>query len=306
MGALGDDDDWDFLDSSVLPPVITDRTASETPEADMSLRNCTVDMESIEDKNGVTTTNDILSEKNLTPVQEADFATINEYHRPPRKSRRILSDSRIVHVPPPPPSSHPPPPPIPYPYLRLVINSSTQLLDRIGCEDGLFELPPPSIGQVYLATYPFGDKDVKKWSWLFAADIENKVVAQIKRGSGEDAEPICNGSRKHVSQDNGMQFAFLSCALDTAVVPEDTSHNVRFFVVVQNRLWQNGVKLLIAESRKAAGILIYFELLHGGSVPFVGAMVHDCQSGREKRYKRVTSFEEAVGLYKRGIVGVFC
>ena len=65
----------------------------------------------------------------------------------------------------------------------------------------------------------------------------------------------------------------LSRALDTDVVPETTT-DACYLIVTQNRHRPAGSKLQIAESRKAAGILMYYEVLRGDSIMFVGAMAN--------------------------------
>jgi len=94
----------------------------------------------------------------------------------------------------------------------------------------------------------------------------------------------------------------LSRALDTEVVPEDDekAKDVRYWIVVQNRVRLNGVKLLIAKSRKAAGMHLFYEMLNGHSVVFVGAVVVGAKATRDEDGKRkklgfrcVGSLEEA-------------
>lgn len=94
----------------------------------------------------------------------------------------------------------------------------------------------------------------------------------------------------------------LSRALDTEVVPEDDekAKDVRYWIVVQNRFRSTGVKLLIARSRKAAGMHLFYEMLNGHSIVFVGAVVVGAKAPRDEDGKRkklgfrcVESLEEA-------------
>ena len=294
------EDEWTLVVPITQPQTSMDTTACESPNmADAPVQDSTMDNknDTNEDKN-----KDGCTCENNAPLRREDSKdSIEKEHCRPRRTNRRRPTSPDYYPPPIPIYS--PPPPMPFPYQSSRISSSTQLLDQFGKEDGVFELPYPVNGRVYVATYPFGDRDVQKWSWLFATGIEDEYIV---RESEEQARPSRGNRNRYSARDEDMSSVYLSRALDVNVVPEDTKHSVRFFIVTESPGRSSSFKLLVAESRKAASMLIYYEMLKGDSVLFVGAMVHECKTGRPKRYKKVSSLEEAVALYNKGAVGVIC
>lgn len=202
-----------------------------------------------------------------------------------------------------------------------VITSSAQLLEKVSKYDGIADMPFPARGSVYLTTFPFTDRDVKKWSWLFSLGIEDTFLVESGRGrvtdndsDGEDAtfphvRPIRRGRDRSPYYDPGtadIPSAFLSRALDTEIVPEDTE-KIKYIIVTQNRHRPAGSKLLYAESRKAAGMLMFYELLKGDSIMFVGAMLHQEKKNiHPKKFKMVQTLEEGLQAQDEGFVGVVC
>src|SRR5262245_41598721 len=179
--------------------------------------------------------------------------------RPTRQSRHIrrsfprrysVSPVRVI-------SRHDSVPTIP------LIASSVQLLSNINY-DGIADMPDADRSSIYLTTFPFTDRDVKKWSWLFEQGVEDVWV--LERGiksldeDDEDDEDdfisrrgrgvrVCRNRRRNRSpfynnyNGNDIASVFLSCALDTDVIPESTE-NVRYFIVVGNKNRPHGgVKL---------------------------------------------------------------
>ncbi|KAF2800037.1 hypothetical protein K505DRAFT_32366 [Melanomma pulvis-pyrius CBS 109.77] len=194
----------------------------------------------------------------------------------------------------------------------IMVNSSAELLSKVGKYDGIADLPFPARSSVYLATFPFTDKDVKKWTWLLSRTVEDTFLNE-PGNDDEDVYPSANRFRgrnrspyyEPINANVDIPSVFVSRALDTAVVPEDSGHKVRYLLVVQNRGRPQGSKLLIAESRKAAGIMLYYEALSGNSVLFVGAVVHQGKKlGRN--LVKVETLEEAVKVLEDGVVGVVC
>jgi hypothetical protein len=195
------------------------------------------------------------------------------------------------------------------------VRSSTQLLEKVGVDDSIIDLPIMGRGNIYLATYDFGDKDVKKWSWLFAANIEEEYLTETSRvdSNGNDVPGVervrqrpNNFSTVYDAGPIDVPCVYLSRALDTEIVPEDTEHQVRYLIVTKTRGRASGSQLLVAESRKAAGSMMYYEILKGGSVVFVGATVHQCQTVQPKKFKKVASLEEAICAQDEGYVGIIC
>lgn len=202
-----------------------------------------------------------------------------------------------------------------YPAL---FDKSSYLLDAVGKIDTIVDLPRPSRGVVYITTFPFTNKDVKKWAWLFSVNIEETFLEEDNRSRGRDIElnegeilgPIVRRARNESPYyDPGtmdIPSIYLSRALNPEIVAEDTK-DVSYLIVMQNRHRPAGSKLLVAESRKAAGIVMYYEALKGDSVVFVGAVkgwgekkVHP------KKFRRVESLEEAMKVKGEGFVGVVC
>lgn len=222
---------------------------------------------------------------------------------------------------------------------NVLLSSSSSLLEKINDYDGVADLPFPARGGVYLTTYPFSDKDVQRWSWLLGSGIEEQWVNEPRKrrvnnddDDDDDSDDdrlfnrgrgvrIFNDDRRRIRSPgydplgNEMSSVFLSRALDTTVVPEEGEEKVKFVIVVQNRS-KNGssaeaARLLVAESRKATAMLMYYEVLNGTSVPFVGAVPANAKlTGSKKKkvqFKKVETVDEAVKLYKEdGVVGVVC
>lgn len=245
--------------------------------------------------------------------------------RLPRPARRVPQPPRRFEYSPPPPRWPAPDPATP------LLNSSVQLLEQLNY-DGLADLPYPARSSIYLSTYPFTDKDVKEWSWLFQLGIEGKFLS--KQGDLQDdcddeddwmypgdrrgriavrSIPHHRGRRDRsptYAYDSGadIPYVYLSRALDAAVVPESSEKEFTFVIVVRNRgRVGGGAKLLTARSRKAAGILIYYEALIGHSVVFLGAMKEDVERGTKFRnYKQAENVEEAVTISGGDVVGIIC
>ncbi|KAL5385298.1 hypothetical protein DPSP01_004757 [Paraphaeosphaeria sporulosa] len=243
----------------------------------------------------------------------------DEFVRPPRLARPAR------RVPPPPPRWPTTDPAAP------ILNSSVQLLDQLNY-DGLADLPYPAKSSIYLSTFPFTDKDVRDWSWLLQLGIEGKFLSKqgdMRDDDGDDEDDwfypgdrrgritvrsVPHRGRRDRSPiypyDHGAEIScvYLSRALDAAVVPESSEMEFRFVIVVRNSgRVGGGIKLLTAGSRKAAGILIYYEALVGYSVVFVGAMKEGVEKGtKASKYKRAETVEEAATMANEGVVGVIC
>ncbi|KAJ4344913.1 hypothetical protein N0V95_006113 [Ascochyta clinopodiicola] len=236
-------------------------------------------------------------------VRRDSIESIDSDYPRPRRAGRV----------PPPPRHYPAPAP-PYPE-PPTLNSATQLLERVGKEDGLMELPIQAHTNVYLTTYPFGAKDVKKWSWLLAAGVEEEYLAETSAAIGLNGKPLPSVERVRQRRNEfpvydpgniDIPSIYLSRALDVDVVPEASKLNIRYLIVVQNRHRPAGSKLLVAESRRAAGVIMYYEALRGESVVFVGATVHRCGTVAPEMFRKVESLEEAVSVREEGYVGIVC
>ncbi|KAF2277463.1 uncharacterized protein EI97DRAFT_292530 [Westerdykella ornata] len=201
----------------------------------------------------------------------------------------------------------------PEPFCIPAIHSSAKLLAQLNTYDGVVDLPFPARSSVYLTTFPFTRRDVIKYSGLFAHPAEGVFISETKHTLTEfDEYPVYPNRPPRnrgdyydpIPFEDNLPRIFLSRALDTAVVPEDKG--AKFWIVVQSRQRPNARKLLVMESRKAAGIVIYYEALNGNSVIFVGAVLGERKTGAGIKMKKVDSLEEAVKAQEEGVVGIIC
>ncbi|KAF2467451.1 uncharacterized protein BDR25DRAFT_305519 [Lindgomyces ingoldianus] len=210
------------------------------------------------------------------------------------------------------------------PARSTMISSSTALLGKVSNFDGIADLPFPARSSVYLATFPFTDRDVKKWSWLFVHGVEDTFIG--RRGErevdvdvdefGYPLPPVYHHRRARSPYydpvNTDVPSIFLSRALDTGVVPEpsgkeDANAGLKYWIVVQNAKGKSW-KLLIADNRTAAGIMIYYEALNGNSIPFVGAVLGDRKKGERVKFERVEGLEDMASIREKeeGTMGVVC
>lgn len=300
------DDEWTVLSPTPLLPSNMDTATYELPKADEALpHECTINTKPTVDENKHH--DDCTCDRKPVLVRKDSIESIDEDYRPPRRAARPIPPHRYT------PSPHYIPP-VSY-YESRSLNSATQLLEKVGKEDGIINLAVPLIRSVYIATYPFGDKDVKKWSWLMAAGIEEEYLVETSRNADYNGDNVLGVERvrhrrnEFPTYDVGnteIPSVYLSRALDVEVIPEDSQLNVRYLVITQNRHRPAGAKLLVAESRKAAGVMMFYETLKGDSIVFVGATVHQCKVVHSKNFKKVASLEEAVQVQDVGFVGVVC
>jgi len=196
-----------------------------------------------------------------------------------------------------------------------MVNSPNVLLSKVGNYDGVADLPFPARSSIFLATFPFTDNDVKKWAWLLSRGVEDtflnepgndddEVYPTMTRNRGRNRSPYYDGP---VVINNDIPSVYVSRALDSTVIPEDTKEKIKYMIVVQNRNNPRSGKLVVAEGRKAAGILLYYEALSGNSIAFVGATVDAGKKLGRKKLVKVDTVEEAVKLTEEeGVVGIIC
>jgi len=199
----------------------------------------------------------------------------------------------------------------------IMVNSPNILLSKVGNYDGVADLPFPARSSMFLATFPFTDKDVKKWTWLLSRGVEDtflnepgsnddEIYPTITRNRGRNRSPYYNYNEPVVIN-NEIPSMYVSKALDSSIIPEDTKENVRYLIVVQHPHTSRSSKLIVAEGRKAAGIFLYYQALSGISIPFVGAIVDTGKKLGHKKFVKVDTLEEAVKLTtEEGVVGVVC
>jgi hypothetical protein len=162
---------------------------------------------------------------------------------------------------------------------------------------------------LYLTTHAFSDADVQNISWLF---INGKL------DSWTDRVMTCfmvNISMREYTQGPIVErfdvpIARLGMAL-RAVAQADLP-KVKYVIAVQSRNYSMSYKILVSQTRKAAGVDLFYELLNGASVAFVGAVLKDVAIPVEHphkqpamQFKRVGSVKEAEKL-GQGTVGIIC
>jgi hypothetical protein len=300
------DEQWDFINPpTTMATIVTEQPSAPTPAPKIEVTINTKPTEKKEAKPKLARQN---TDESL--FTDSDVEVVRP--RPARRSRRY---------------SISPPPPRRFPSVSItpMLSSSTQLLENVNY-DGIADMPFPGRSSIYLTTFPFTERDVKKWSWLFAHGVEDVWLKPGDKNAGDDDDdeetdewfydgggrylpPPRNVRNRRRDFDAGIvdvSSVYLSRALDTTVVPEDTDKKVKYIIVVQNRSKPSGgVKLLTAESRKAAGIALYYEALTGNSVVFVGAVVGDVGK-KAKKFKKADSVDDAKVLTDGSVVGVIC
>ncbi|KAF2682416.1 hypothetical protein K458DRAFT_58350 [Lentithecium fluviatile CBS 122367] len=305
------DDQWDIINPPTLAPTTMATNEQPAPAAspkfEVTINTKPADNSKPEPlKPARQTTNDSDLSNSDVDVEEVIRP------RPARRNRRNTSYSPVRIY-----NRYPPLPVTP------MLNSSTQLLENVGY-DGIADMPYPGRANIYLTTFPFTDRDVKKWSWLFAHGVEDMWLTAGEKSArdddDEDSMDECfddgrgrypRPARNHRRNFNAVgtvdvSSVYLSRALDTAVIPEDTPEKVKYLIVVQNRSKPSGgAKLLTAESRKAAGIALYYEALTGNSIVFVGAVVGNVGK-KAKKFRKVEGVDEAKNVSEAGAVGVIC
>jgi hypothetical protein len=313
MTSTIDDDQWDFI----KPPSSTTTTttmaatteqpsSTPTPSTEPKIE-VTINTKSAEKKN----TPKLAREHSIDSTLSASDVDVEEIPRPrPARRTRRYSVSPVRY------NRFPSVPQTP------MLNSSAQLLEQVGF-DGIADMPFPGRNSIYLTTFPFTNRDVKKWSWLFIHGVEEMwLTAGSESGRDNDDDDdifdddFYDGARcvPRVTRNrrvfNGpmvdVPSVYLSRALDTSVIPEDTTERVKYLIVVQNRSKPSGgAKLLTAESRKAAGITMFYEALTGNSVVFVGAVVGSVGK-TTKKFRKATDVAEAKGMNEGGVIGIVC
>jgi hypothetical protein len=304
------DDEWTVLNPTPSQTTDMDSITHELPNvASVDTVEHTINAKPVVDEKKDTV--ECICDAKPKLVRKDSFESIDDDYRRPRPAGRPQNAPIPRRYTPSPGRYYPAPH-----YESRTLNSSTQLLEKVGKDDGIVDLPVPARGSIYFTTYPFGDKDVKKWSWLFAAGIEEEFLTEASRGVDMDGNSIPSVERVRQRHDRNLYYnsgeidipsVYLSRALDTEAVPDDGEHKIHYLIVIQNRFRPAGIKLLVAESKKAAGIMMYYEVLRGDSVLFVGATVHQCKKTvHPKMFRKVASLEEAVSIQDEGYVGIIC
>jgi len=161
--------------------------------------------------------------------------------------------------------------------------------------------------QLYVTTYPFSDADVQKVSWLFRVGTldgwTDKITPYTVNTSTREYPPT------PFIETTNVPIARLSLALG---LPQGSSSKVKYLLVSRSKSGPEPHKLVVSHSRKAAGVDLFYEVLNGNSIVFVGAVLKHVAIPVEYphkqpaiKFKQVESVKEAEEVGD-GVVGVIC
>jgi hypothetical protein len=164
---------------------------------------------------------------------------------------------------------------------------------------------------VYATTYPFTNADLQNLAWLFTYGKldgwTDKIAQFYVLASSRDYIPPLLPDR--------IEMPILRMSAALRVLPPQEEDKVKYVIVAQNRNMPMSHKLLISHSRKAAGMDIFYELLNGNSVVFIGLVLKHVAIPVEALHKypavqftRVDSVQAALGVAETGDgkVGILC
>jgi hypothetical protein len=191
-------------------------------------------------------------------------------------------------------------------YEENIINNSSELLafvDRPNVDAcvgvGRHRQEP------YITTHPFADSDVQNISWLFTIGrLDGWTDKLMSFYTVNTYQPPPFLERIDVP------IVRLGAAL--RVLQEESLAKVKYVMGIQSRNSPASYKLIVSHSRNAAAVDIFYEILNGNSIVFVGAVLKDaaipveCPHGLPVvKFKRVESIKEAENA-GNGVVGIIC
>jgi hypothetical protein len=155
---------------------------------------------------------------------------------------------------------------------------------------------------IYATTYPFTDADVQSLAWLFTYGKldgwTHKIAHFHGPASSRDYMPL-------PPERIGIPILRMSAAL--RVLPKEEEDKVKYVIVSQHRDSAMSHKLLVSHSRKGAGMDIFYELLNGNSVVFIGLVLKHVAVPVEAphthptvHFTRVGSVKDAFGFAENG------
>jgi hypothetical protein len=164
---------------------------------------------------------------------------------------------------------------------------------------------------IYATTYPFTNVDLQNLAWLFTygkLDGWTDRIAQFYvLASSRDYTPPLMPER--------IEIPILRMSAALRVLSQQEEDKVKYVIVVQNKNMRVSHKLLVSHSRKAAGMDIFYELLNGNSVIFIGLVLKHVAVPTEAPHKypvvpftRVDSIKAALSVAETGDgkVGILC
>ncbi len=169
---------------------------------------------------------------------------------------------------------------------------------------------------LYITTHPFSDADIQTISWLLQIGKldgwTDKVISfYVVNASVRDYLPAAFTERID------MPIARLGSALYSADVLADeeveaSKRRFKFVIAIQSRNSPVSYKLVVSHSRRQAAVDVFYELLNGNSVVFVGAVLKSVSVPVDMphrqpgvKFRRVESVKEAERCGE-GVVGVIC
>ena len=163
--------------------------------------------------------------------------------------------------------------------------------------------------QVYTTTYPFTDADVQGLAWIFTYGRLDGWTDKIATFT------VVTSFRDYIQTPalERIETPILRLSAALRVLPQQDKEKVKYVIVSQCRNSPVSYKLLVSFSREAVGMDMFYELLNGNSVVFVGAVPKHVAIPVETptklpaiKFKRVESVE-AFGLdMADGQVGIMC
>jgi hypothetical protein len=163
--------------------------------------------------------------------------------------------------------------------------------------------------ELYVTTHPFSDTDVQNTSWLFTIGRLDGWTDRLT-----SFYTVNTSLREYIPppylERNDVPIARLGAAL--RVLQEESLSKVKYVIGVQSKSSPASHKLLVSHPRKAAAVDIFYEVLNGNSIVFVGAVLKNAVIPVEHPHKqpaikfmRVESIKEAENVGD-GVVGIIC
>ncbi|OCK78844.1 hypothetical protein K432DRAFT_444340 [Lepidopterella palustris CBS 459.81] len=186
-----------------------------------------------------------------------------------------------------------------------VVNNSRDLLALVDEYEGVIEVARRQT--IYCTTYPLTTSDLASITWIFTTGRldgwSDKIHSYYTiNASAREAAPY------PIIERVDTPILRLSAALR----PQKDEGKLKFVIVVQSRNTPVSYKLVVSNSKKAAGMDMFYEVLNGNSIVFVGAVLKGVAVPVENPmrfpavvWKQVESVEEAEAVGE-GAVGIIC
>jgi len=191
------------------------------------------------------------------------------------------------------------------PLEEKVLNNSNDLLALLDKYEGCVDVAKRQT--VYVTTYPVSDADVQNISWLFCVGKMDLWTDRII-----SFYTVNTSTREYSPGPIIERVDTPILRLSAALHPHKEEGKLKYVVAIQCRNTPVSYKLVVSNSKKAAGMDMFYEVLNGNSISFVGAVLKDVPIPVEHphkfpqtKFKRVESVEEAEKVGE-GVVGIIC